>query len=177
MEEAGPGGLVKTSRYDENGDLVLEQDNAGHRTERRYDEHHNVICIKKQAEPGQSEKVASYAYDRMGRLTEQTDARGNRTLYQYGSDCALPSAIQYADGEELRLSHDQAGRLLAQEDACGRTEYGYNARNKRTLVRDGEGNESRWSYDGMGACLPCTRRGHGRRRRGNIPIPTISSTA
>ena len=147
VEEAKPGGLVTTSQYDGNGDLVLVEDNAGRRTERRYDEHHNVVCI---IENG---KTAGYAYDRMGRLTEQTDARGNSTRYQYGPDCALPSAIQYADGEELRLSHDQAGRLLAQEDACGRTEYGYNARNKRTLVRDGEGNESRWSYDGMGRLL------------------------
>ena len=147
VEEAKPGGLVTTSQYDGNGDLVLVEDNAGRRTERRYDEHHNVVCI---IENG---KTISYAYDRMGRLTEQTDARGNSTRYQYGPDCALPSAIQYADGEELRLSHDQAGRLLAQEDVCGRTEYGYNARNKRTLVRDGEGNESRWSYDGMGRLL------------------------
>ena len=147
VEEAKPGGLVTTSQYDGNGDLVLVEDNAGRRTERRYDEHHNVVCI---IENG---KTAGYAYDRMGRLTEQTDARGNSTRYQYGPDCALPSAIQYADGEELRLSHDQAGRLLAQEDVCGRTEYGYNARNKRTLVRDGEGNESRWSYDGMGRLL------------------------
>lgn len=42
---------------------------------------------------------------------------------------------------------------MAQEDACGRTEYGYNARNKRALVRDGEGNETRWMYDGMGRLL------------------------
>src|SRR5699024_11129505 len=32
-------------------------------------------------------------------------------------------------------------------------EFGYNADNYRTLIRDGEGNESRYLYDGMGRLL------------------------
>jgi len=36
------------------------------------------------------------------------------------------------------------------QDFGGRMEYGYNARNFRTLFRDGEGNETRCMYDGMG---------------------------
>ena len=51
------------------------------------------------------------------------------------------------------FEYDKAGRMMAQQDQCGRVEYGYNARNKRALVRDGEGNESRWLYDGMGRLL------------------------
>lgn len=42
---------------------------------------------------------------------------------------------------------------MAKEDDCGRMEYGYNAKNFRTMVRDGEGNESRYLYDGMGRLL------------------------
>lgn len=153
VEEIRPGGLIVTNQYDENGDLVLTQDNAGHRTERIFDGKHNVLCVKEQIEPGKSERIISYSYDRVGRLIENVDACGGHIRYQYGPDCGMPSAVQYADGEEQHFFYDQAGRLLAQEDDCGRTEYGYNARNKRTLVRDGEGNESRWLYDGMGRLL------------------------
>ena len=61
--------------------------------------------------------------------------------------------IRFADGETCSFEYDKAGRMMAQEDVCGRTEYGYNARNRRALVRDGEGNETRWMYDGMGRLL------------------------
>ena len=92
-------------------------------------------------------------YDWMGRLTETADAEGNRTQYQYGEAGGKPSVIRFADGETCSFEYDKAGRMMAQEDACGRTEYGYNARNRRALVRDGEGNETRWMYDGMGRLL------------------------
>ena len=42
---------------------------------------------------------------------------------------------------------------MALEDDCGRVEYAYNAKNYRTMVRDGEGNESHYMYDGMGRLL------------------------
>ena len=85
--------------------------------------------------------------------------------------------IRFADGETCSFEYDKAGRMMAQEDVCGRTEYGYNARNRRALVRDGEGNETRWMYDGMGRCLRfiCQRRG--RNSTGNTAIPMTSLTA
>jgi len=46
---------------------------------------------------------------------------------------------------------------LAEEGSGGRMEYGYNARNFRTLFRDGEGNETRYMYDGMGRLLALYR--------------------
>ena len=153
VEETKPGGLVTARQYDENGNLALEWDNAGHRTERLYDDRHNVVSVREQAGTGKPDRVMNYSYDRLGRLIGETDARGGQTSYRYEPGCAGPSAIRYADGEERHFSYDRAGRLMAEEDECGRTEYGYNARNKCTLVRDGEGNESRWLYDGMGRLL------------------------
>ena len=153
VEETRPGGLTIACQYDGNGNLALEWDNAGHRTERLYDDRHNVLIVRERTGHGKPDKVTGYSYDRMGRMTGNVDARGGQTSYQYDSECAGPSVIRYADGEERHFSYDRAGRLLAEEDECGRTEYGYNARNKCTLVRDGEGNESRWLYDGLGRLL------------------------
>lgn len=147
VEEARPGGLVTTYQYDENGNLVLKQDNAGHRTEQHFDGNHNMVCATDQG------RAIYYSYDRIGRLTGYTDACGGQTVYQYEPGCGKPSVIRYADGEERHFFYDQACRVMAEEDACGRTEYGYNARDKRTLVRDGEGNEFRWLYDGMSRLL------------------------
>ena len=52
--------------------------------------------------------------------------------------------VSYADGEEVRYEYDALGRQMALEDDCGRVEYAYNAKNYRTMVRDGEGNESHY---------------------------------
>lgn len=150
-EEIRPGGLIISSCYDEAGDLARQSDNAGRLAVYEYDGNHNRIAEKQGMGAWMRER--RWAYDWLGRVIEAVDGTGNRTVYQYEDGCGKPSVIQYADGEERALEYDRAGRLMAQEDACGRTEYGYNARNKRALVRDGEGNEARWMYDGMGRLL------------------------
>ena len=150
-EEVRPGGLKTISRYDEAGNQFSRSDNAGRQTIYEYDERHNLI-LKREGNGAQI-KETRFSYDWMGRVTEVTDASGNRTAYQYEDGNGKPSMIQFADGETRAFEYDRAGRLMAEEDDCGRTEYGYNARNKRALVRDGEGNETRWMYDGMGRLL------------------------
>ena len=150
-EEVRPGGLKTISRYDEAGNQLSRSDNAGRQTIYGYDERHNLI-LKREGN-GTQIKETRFSYDWMGRVTEVTDASGNRTAYQYEDGNGKPSVIQFADGETRIFEYDRAGRLMAEEDDCGRTEYGYNARNKRALVRDGERNETHWMYDGMGRLL------------------------
>ncbi|WP_147525354.1 DUF6531 domain-containing protein, partial [Acetivibrio ethanolgignens] len=150
-EEVQPDGLRTVHRYDAAGNEILRTDSAGRETAYEYDGHHNRIA-ERMADGLQVRENRS-AYDWMGRRTEAVDGEGNRTQYQYGETGGKPSAIRFADGGTCSFEYDRAGRMMAQEDACGRTEYGYNARNKRALVRDGEGNETRWMYDGMGRLL------------------------
>ncbi|MFR4352026.1 MAG: hypothetical protein ACLT3H_10215 [Roseburia sp.] len=149
--EVRPGGLKTISRYDDAGNQFSRSDNTGRQTIYGYDERHNLI-LKREGN-GTQIKETRFSYDWMGRVTEVTDASGNRTAYQYEDGNGKPSVIQFADGETRIFEYDRAGRLMAEEDDCGRTEYGYNARNKRALVRDGEGNETHWMYDGMGRLL------------------------
>ena len=150
-EEVQPDGLRTVHRYDAAGNEILRTDSAGRETAFEYDGHHNRTAERRT--DGLQVRENRSVYDWMGRLTETADAEGNRTQYQYGEAGGKPSVIRFADGETCSFEYDKAGRMMAQEDVCGRTEYGYNARNRRALVRDGEGNETRWMYDGMGRLL------------------------
>ena len=150
-EEVRPGGGKTVSQYDDADNLICRSDPAGRQTVYEYDSHHNRTLEREESKRAARER--RLFYDRSGRITETVDAAGNRTLYQYEDGHGKPSVIRFADGEECTFEYDPAGRLMAQEDLCGRTEYGYNARNKCALVRDGEGNESHWMYDGMGRLL------------------------
>ena len=150
-EEVQPDGLRTVHRYDAAGNEILRTDSAGRETAFEYDGHHNRTAERRT--DGLQVRENRSVYDWMGRLTESADAEGNRTQYQYGEAGGKPSVIRFADGETCSFEYDKAGRMMAQEDVCGRTEYGYNARNRRALVRDGEGNETRWMYDGMGRLL------------------------
>ena len=152
--EEGRVGWLKTSfRYDEADDLVEKTDNAGRKFLYEYDGSHNLIEAREKAGEVGEWFTHSYIYDRKGRLLEEKDALGNTTLYHYEEASGKPSAITYPDGEEVLFEYDIMGRMMAKEDDCGRMEYGYNAKNFRTMVRDGEGNESRYLYDGMGRLL------------------------
>ncbi|WP_077611728.1 RHS repeat-associated core domain-containing protein [Clostridium sp. Marseille-P2415] len=152
-EEHRNGWLTTSYFYNESDDLVEETDNAGRKFCYEYDKNHNLIEKKEKAQDGEKWFRHSYIYDRKGRLLEETNAAGNTTVYHYEENSGMPSVITYPDGEEARFEYDTMGRMMAEEDDCGRTEYGYNAKNYRTLVRDGEGNESRFLYDGMGRLL------------------------
>jgi RHS repeat-associated protein len=152
-EEKQKGWLTTVYQYDEAGNLAEKKDNAGRRFTYEYDHNHNLIKAKEKISFADEWFSTSYLYDRKGRLLEETDPLGKTTSYQYNEHEGKPSVITYPDGEEVHFEYDAMGRLMAEEDVCGRQEYGYNARNHRTMVRDGEGNESRYLYDGMGRLL------------------------
>lgn len=151
--EAMPEGLITEYQYDEKDDLIVRKDNAGRLYQYYYDENHNLTEVKEKHSKNSPEISRLYQYDRKGRLIQETDARGFVTSFIYEKNCGKPSVIRYGDGEERRFEYDVLGREMAWEDECGRMEYGYNAKNHRTMVRDGEGNESHYMYDGMGRLL------------------------
>ncbi len=152
-QENKQGWLNIVYEYDEAGDLVKKSDNARRKFSYEYDRNHNLIAEREWRSENEGWITHSYLHDRMGRLLEETDPLGKITRYSYNDHCGKPSTIVFPDGEEVRFEYDAMGRLMAEEDGCGRREYGYNAKNHRTVVRDGEGNESRYLYDGMGRLL------------------------
>ena len=153
ISEQSTSGLTATYVYDEEDDLKEKTDNANRQTQYFYDGKHNLIEVKERVTGNGAAISRLYQYDRKGRLVQETDARGAVTTYIYGETCGKPAVVSYADGEEVRYEYDALGRQMALEDDCGRVEYAYNAKNYRTMVRDGEGNESHYMYDGMGRLL------------------------
>ena len=152
-EETQAAGLITAYHYDETDDLVERSDNAGREKRYEYDSNHNLCQIKEKAGENNQWISVRYEYDRIGRRTSETDGEGNKTVYSYEEGCGKPAILSLPDGEEIQYEYDRGGRRLSAEDSCGRTEYGYNAKNYRTMMRDGEGNETRWMYDGMGRLL------------------------
>lgn len=153
IEEKQKNWLTTIYQYSEAGDLVEKKDNAGRKYTYEYDYNHNLINTKEKVSSPDQWFSTYYLYDRKGRLLEETDPLGKTTRYHYNEYEGKPSVITYPDGEEVHFEYDAMGRMMSEEDVCGRLEYGYNARNYRTMVRDGEGNESRYLYDGMGRLL------------------------
>ena len=153
ISEQSTSGLTATYVSDEEDDLKEKTDNANRQTQYFYDGKHNLIEVKERVTGNGAAISRLYQYDRKGRLVQETDARGAVTTYIYGETCGKPAVVSYADGEEVRYEYDALGRQMALEDDCGRVEYAYNAKNYRTMVRDGEGNESHYMYDGMGRLL------------------------
>lgn len=153
IQENRTGWLNTVYQYDDAGDLVKKSDNAGRRFIYEYDSNHNLTAERERRFDVEGWTTRTYLYDRKGRLLEEIDALGKNTKYTYPENCGKPSSIEFPNGEEVRFEYDAMGRLMAEEDSCGRREYGYNAKNHRTVVRDGEGNESRYLYDGMGRLL------------------------
>lgn len=117
-----------------------------------YDGSHNITSrIEKTS--GDHYTECLYEYDDMGRLTKETDGEGHETTYRYEEDSAYPSVTTYGDGTNLTCTYSRNGRKLTEDDGAVRWEYAYNKGGYRTMERDGEGNETRYLYDGMGRKL------------------------
>ena len=135
--------------YNEGGELKEIADNGGRKKWLAYDGCHNLIRLEEKLS-GQESALCRYAYDEKGRLLSETDGEGNKTSYLYDEDSASPKTTTYADGTVLHCTYSETGRKLKEEDGAVSFTYGYNPGGYRTFIRDGEGNETRYHYDGMG---------------------------
>ena len=142
--------LIK--HHDDKQDLTRVSDNSGYERLLTYDSSHNIISrVEKASESHYTECL--YEYDDMGRLTKETDGEGHATTYRYEEDSDYPSVTTYGDGTNLTCTYSRNGRKLTEDDGAVRWEYAYNKGGYRTMERDGEGNETRYLYDGMGRKL------------------------
>ncbi|MCH5262821.1 MAG: AHH domain-containing protein, partial [Lachnospiraceae bacterium] len=152
LKEEAPQGLITEYHYDDKQDLVRVSDNSGYERLLTYDSSHNITSrIEKAYDNHYTERL--YEYDDMGRLTKETDGEGYETTYRYEEDSAYPSVTVYGDGTNLTCTYSRNGRKLTEDDGAVRWEYAYNKGGYRTMERDGEGNETRYLYDGMGRKL------------------------
>lgn len=148
LEEKMPDGLVKGYEYDEEKRLIRMFDNAGRETLYEYDSIGNRKTIRIRIDDGRFQ-TASFTHDSKGRILSMTDGEGNTEYYSY--DLPISSATKYVTqaGDVIYYNYDKAGRLLEVEDEMGKKSYGYNNFGQRTIMKDEEGNTTRFYYDSM----------------------------
>jgi RHS repeat-associated protein len=154
--------IVQRFRFDHNGNLGLVEDGDGHRTElsfdqferlerRRapgaatgtleetlygYDENGNLLSIQTPRGPAFSWRMT---YDRLDRLTSQSNPRGDTASWEDFDAAGNPRA-------EIAPRGNLAG-LTAAERAQFTTRRTFDALNRVTTITDGLGHETRLEYD------------------------------
>ncbi|WP_434644479.1 LysM peptidoglycan-binding domain-containing protein [Achromobacter piechaudii] len=173
-ETAGDGGGVSHD-YDAFGNEVLRTTkltaSLNVATQFSYDRLGRLLYTT--ADPGGLERVTSREYDAFGRVITTRDGNGNTVSYQYDK-LGRTILTQNADGSST-TGIDAFGNVVWQQDALGRrTTFAYNTANRSVTmttpdgvsvtttrnrhgqtvaVRDGNGNDTVYTYDASGSLL------------------------
>jgi RHS repeat-associated protein len=134
--------------YDESHQLTEMTDGRGGVTETEYDEENRVV---KQIDP--MERVLEFAYGESEELRTTTITEPNgSTTFQKFNEAGGPLEVIKAKGTGLERKstreYDSAFRLVKATDALSNsTTYEYDPEGNRTLEKDAEGNETKWTYN------------------------------
>ena len=148
LEETMPDGLKRSYEYDEQDRLLRMYDNAGRETCYEYDSCGNMTASHIRMDK-ETMCTTTYTHDSKGRILSMTDARGNTESYVYELPISGATSYKTMAGNVIRYTYDEAGRVQELEDELGRKSYGYNNLGQRTIIRDEEGNTTRFYYDSM----------------------------
>ncbi len=159
-KETDAGGLETVREYDGGGHVVSETDNAGGCIRYAYDKCHRLVRKDTLLSSDPQEwGTEEYEYDRHGRCTKKTDARGNATRYRYADETMqepggagyFPTREISPSGNEYAYAYDAAGRKTHAKTADGSVHLAYNSLNHVTCTTDGEGNGTHGDYDNLGS--------------------------
>ncbi len=136
-----------TFKYDGSHRLTEMTDGRGGVTKTEYDGSNRV---KTQTDP--AERVRKWEYGESGgkKTTTVTEPNGSTTFYKFNA-AGEPLELIKAKGTELEQKstneYNAAYALVKTTDALGHsTTYEYDSEGNRTLKKDAEGNETKWSY-------------------------------
>ncbi|MHC1748091.1 MAG: DUF6531 domain-containing protein [Cellulosilyticaceae bacterium] len=149
VAEELPNGNIMTYTYDEMHRLTRKSDTGGRESLYRYNERNNLVEEKYIIATGRWATI-HYTYDFKGRILQVEDAMKGITQYTYEDKQSKPTSIISPMGEITDYEYDAVGRRMSIENTYGKVEFGYNALNYVTSIKDGEGNVSRKMYDKMG---------------------------
>jgi len=108
-----------------------------------YDERGNIKTI---IEPNSR---TSYVYDKLNRVVETTDGRGNRTRYEYNMRGDIAKVIN-EEGLARTYEYNAKGKVVKIIDFdCSVLSWQYNCLDKPSKAVDQEGNETHLEYDLM----------------------------
>ena len=139
-----------TCTYDANNNLVaLTGPRADMHKEWVYDLANRPIAEKERLSNGK-DLVTSKNYDKLGRVTAQTDICGNATQYLYDT-LGRVTMITHPDGAKERKEYDILGNVIKEIDPNGNktcTEYNYQG--KPTIILYSDGSEEQSVYNPNG---------------------------
>lgn len=174
-EATDPMGRTWAFTYDSEHRLLTMTDPRGGTTTNIYDSSGRVVS---QVDPAGRELTWVYEGDPTsseGGITTLTDARGDKTVYDYrdlelmsithGADTADEATTSYSydpttlgvktvtdpDGHETHNRYDSHGNLIESYDPMGRTSYySYGSMDELIFATDPRGNTTAYIYDGAG---------------------------
>lgn len=148
LEERMPNGFVRNYEYDADNRLTRMYDNTGRESLKEYDTDGNMLYSRVRLDK-ETFATTAFTYDSKGRILSMTDSLGNTEKYTYDLPISRPTKYITSTGNVIRYTYDNAGRLIEVEDELGKKSYGYNNLGQRIIVRDEEGNATRFYYDNM----------------------------
>lgn len=119
-EAVGRGNVVMNYDYDLVNNKLSETDHHGHKIEYKYDGLYRVVethLPHTHAFTGVPfmSAIIKTGYDRMGNKVFETDANGQKTMYQYDKIYRLMEKID-ADGNKITYRYDRANNKIREEN-------------------------------------------------------------
>jgi len=142
------GRSIVRNIYDDDGRLIAQEDNAGHRTEFSHD-----IAGRQSVVTDRNNNTTFYYYDDRGNVTSKVDALGHTWSYTHderGNQLSETNPLGYASS----AVYDDRNNQLTQTDPLGNTvSFTYNTRGQELTIQDALGNTFTNTYDTVGNLL------------------------
>lgn len=175
LTTTNPLGGVTTNTYDAADNLVSTKDPRGNTTTYVYDDLSRKI--EERYAVGGQQRVRTFTYDAMGRLSRVTNEKGNSSdtrfdargkvlqeinplsetiTYTYDENGNVKTVTD-AEGRRITTDYDNLDRKTRVTDALGNTEeYTYNDQGLLASKRDARGQTTQYAYDALGQMTQVT---------------------
>ncbi|MFP1794357.1 type IV secretion protein Rhs, partial [Lonsdalea quercina] len=117
--------------------------------QRQYDRHKNLLSYV-----DGNGAIWRQSYGAFDLLRSRTDAQGRTWRYDYDPETQQLTSVTAPDGSRWQWWLDADGRVIREQDMAGTvTHYGYDEDGHCIEVRNGEGEQRRFQYDGRGLLI------------------------
>jgi len=146
-----PDGTFTQIQYQDSTYIFTVYDGNQHKKDYHYSWSGNLVWVR--------EYIAStdyyqtdYTYDLLGHLTSFTDAKGNATVYSFGSMFGC-TQVTYPDATSEHYEYDVLGNLVEKTDASGTTLFSYDAVYQIVSIQYPDQSLIAYDYDENGNCI------------------------
>ncbi|WP_228129582.1 LysM peptidoglycan-binding domain-containing protein [Acinetobacter dispersus] len=105
---------------------------------------------------------ASKEYDAFGRVTKETDAKGNITSYDYSADQGRSIQVKSANNSLTKTTYDAWNRVLTVNSNTNISSYSYDDKARTLTVKSPEGLQTITRYNEFGDVIEITAANNGK---------------